>query len=325
MNCGANDNCGAVDQERLQADRQQQAERLRYQHFKGRVLVTGHAGYIGQTVCNRLRYLGIPYIGMDSKTGSDVFFPAHVQLAFQTCPDITAVIHLAAVSSVDQCEADPELALANNLIGTNSLLSVLSAQRKPPRVVFASSQAVKAQPISGVYAATKKLAERELSHYFTATSAPCFALRIANVAGGNHESRTHLIPNLVRSIAYPPFDLTADPEKTVRDFVHVEDVAEAFIHFATIDVGPSFHYLDICSGQPYSIYDLMGLVYRRWGRTIQYNRKPDRKGDFARIPDNNPVHARRLGWSPTLGIERILEDAKNALDKNDTYRRAYGG
>ena len=86
-----------------------------------KVLLTGGCGYIGSSINESLRNLGHDVYIVDTNDGR----------RFQNLSDAVvrrhhAVIHLAASSTVAQCDADPELAIQNNIAGFSSIFDRLS-------------------------------------------------------------------------------------------------------------------------------------------------------------------------------------------------------
>ena len=99
----------------------------------GKVLVTGHSGYIGRVLCNRLRDYGEDIVGYSRRSGGDIRNIAALDKALTGCD---TVYHLAAKVSFN--EKDRGEAYDINVIGTNILLN-LAAKHKVKRVVVAGS------------------------------------------------------------------------------------------------------------------------------------------------------------------------------------------
>ena len=123
---------------------------------------------------------------------------------------------------------------------------------------------------------------------------------------GPYEKQARLIPKVIRSLVEGetlPFDSGA----LVRDFLHVEDLGEAF---AALFDSPVQGAVNLASGQGVSIRDIVSLITLSLDcpRSVQFGALPD--------PDNQPqrivANVRRLhdevGWRPAVDLAaRIAE------------------
>ena len=149
------------------------------------VLVTGGAGFLGTRLIQSLLagVAGSPDVTRvicadqvaspltDARVSSQVGSIADPEFARAVvAPDVTAIWHLAAVLS-GQSEAEPTLAMAVNVGGTQALLDACRALPRPPRFVFSSTVAVFGGPLpddvpedfalrpASTYGMTKAIAE----------------------------------------------------------------------------------------------------------------------------------------------------------------------
>lgn len=148
------------------------------------VLVTGGAGFLGTRLIQSLlagaigpapsRVICIDQVAStlaDSRVVSVIGSVADAGVLEAAVPrDVTTIWHLAAVLS-GQSEAEPDLAMAVNVRGTQALLQACRSAAKPPRFVFSSTVAVFGGPLPAVvpedhalrpastYGASKAIAE----------------------------------------------------------------------------------------------------------------------------------------------------------------------
>lgn len=115
------------------------------------ILITGSEGYIGTNLKNLLRYQGIVFEGIDKKIGYDV-------LQYEDFKDVNLIVHLAAVSGIQACNKDLDMAIRDNISTANHVFRGAFANNIP--VVFTSSQAAK-NPLLNSYAMMKKIIEKE--------------------------------------------------------------------------------------------------------------------------------------------------------------------
>jgi len=104
-----------------------------------RLLVTGHAGFVGTTLlrdCSRL-VPGPEWEIVTLSSGIDITSPSLVPAVASSRPD--AVLHLAALTSVRESFAEPDRYFAVNFGGTLNLLRALRAAEFSGRLVFVGS------------------------------------------------------------------------------------------------------------------------------------------------------------------------------------------
>lgn len=317
------------------------------------VLVTGGNGYIGSHFTRRLRQLGRPHVVLDSLTrsrgnhikGSDLIRGdiGDEELVKAVCRDyrVDIIVHFAAFAYVGESVLEPALYYENNVVKTHRLLMAsLSAGVK--KVVFSSSCATygnaQENPISestiqhpvNPYGETKRVVEGMLSAY-GAYGLRSIALRYFNAAGAaeddelfeDHDPETHLIPLAIRA-TNPEFPLTVfgtdyeTPDGTcIRDYVHVEDLADA--HIAAVDLlegGSNSDQVNLGIGRGYSVREVVGSVERCSGRRVHVKEGPRRPGDPP-ILVADPRKARDvLKWSPQYdNIDRIIYTALVAEER----------
>jgi len=113
-------------------------------HDKPHLLIIGARGFVGQHLAHKAsgRFqvfeAGLPEAGWE-KLAVDVTSPASIDAAFQQAdPDV--VVLLAAVSDIDVCESQPELAEDVNVRGTARVVE--ACVKAGAKLLFTSSAAV---------------------------------------------------------------------------------------------------------------------------------------------------------------------------------------
>jgi UDP-glucose 4-epimerase len=328
-----------------------------------RVAVTGGAGYIGSVVTEQLAASGHHVLVIDnlSKGHRDAVEPA-AQFAELDLLDSAAVaaalrdfgadavVHMAAASLVGESVAEPARYYRNNVVAG---LALLDAMRDAGvgRLVFSSTAAVygapEKQPIeeddptapTNPYGQTKLAFEQALRWYAGAYGLSSICLRYFNAAGATltrgerHDPETHLIP-LVLGVAagtLPSVAIFGDdyptPDGTcVRDYIHVEDLAQA--HILSLDAltrpGVCDAYNLGCGGDGYSVREVVDAAARISGRDIPVHVAPRRAGDPAVLIASSARITRDLGWRPAhQRLDAIVgsawawmsfEEARNQFD-----------
>jgi len=183
-----------------------------------RILITGGSGYIGTNLTTFLEGKGFVVGNVDKKLG---IYAEHLRLPKKH--DLFAIIHLAALAGVVECDQNPAQAVKDNIIASMNIFS-LAAEHNIP-VIVASSQAVQ-KPMSSVYAFTKYTMEQYTKHYFEANIK---LLRFANVYGGQNylETKNSVIACFVqRALKNEPLVIDGTGSHS-RDFIHVDDISNA--------------------------------------------------------------------------------------------------
>ncbi len=218
-----------------------------------RILITGGAGYLGSVLCEHLLAAGHRVTVLDNLMyGQEPLFHlcSHSHLAFvrgdardekvlkRLLGDVDVVIPLAAVVGAPACDRDPWLAQAVNLDAIRLLLKLRSPRQRIVYPVTNSGYGTKSgetfctedsplEPIS-LYGQTKVEAEAAL------LAAPgTITLRLATVFGMSPRMRLDLLVNHFTYAAVTDRYLVLFEKDFKRNFVHIRDVADCFVHAIT--------------------------------------------------------------------------------------------
>jgi len=301
------------------------------------ILITGGAGYIGSHVARQLVERGERIVVLDNlSTGfreaalgaelvvGDVGDHALVERVLAD-HRIDTVMHFAAHTVVPESVRDPLKYYGNNTCATRNLLACAS-KAGVKHFVFSSTAAVYGMPSSGVadeatatqpinpYGASKLMSEMMLRDLCAATSMRHVILRYFNVAGCDPGGRIgQSTPNatLLIKVAcehavgrrerlaifgtdYPTPDGTC-----IRDYIHVDDLADAHIRALTHlrDDGQSLT-LNCGYGHGYSVREVLDTVARISGRTLNIVEEPRREGDPPMLIARSDQLKKVLDWQP---------------------------
>jgi len=303
-----------------------------------RVLVTGATGFVGHAVAAALVEAGHEVVAL---TRSDRPVPPGVQrisgdlldedaVASVIAPaDVEGVCHLAALVRVRDSRTDPLAYWRTNVGGTLGLLRAFRGQPAPPRLVIASTCAVYAdrapQPITEAaavepgspYGTSKWAADRAVADVAATGELGAISLRAFNVAGGlpGHPDRdeTRLIPKVVAVAQGRAAELVVNGDgSAVRDFVHVGDMADAFVR--ALDACRPGHWTayNVGGGRRVTVSDVVAAAEAVAGRRIPVRHGPAAQEPAELIADTTLIR-RELGWHPRRSdIERIVTDALHA-------------
>ncbi len=301
-----------------------------------KVLVTGGAGYIGSHTVHHLERRGHEVAIVDDLSrghfhnvkGKDFHqIPLHDTARLTTLlrgGRFDAVIHFAAYIAVGESTQNPELYFTNNVAGSVSLLTAMSAA-DVKRLVFSSTAAVYGTPGKvpitedtplipvNPYGETKVMVEKILGWLDQYRGLRSIALRYFNACGAEpnsglgeqHEPETHLIPLILRAIQtgnpvtifgtdYPTPDGTC-----VRDYIHVSDLAEAHILAleSLLSGGPSNQF-NVGTGTGHSVNEVIAAVEEVTGKKVPVAIGPRREGDPPSLVADADKLKRTLLWIP---------------------------
>ncbi len=303
-----------------------------------KILLTGGAGFVGSHALRKLRDNHIETLVYDDlSSGHSEMLQGNPMVRGDICdlksltktiadfkPD--TVFHIAALATMSECTKHPQECHRINVEGTRNVLEAMRLNGVK-HIVFASSCAVYANaktltplketdlvgPISP-YAASKRDGELLLKEYEDKHGMRYVAFRIFNVSGAHpdaeigerHDPETHLLPLVIdtmlgkRKSLYVFGDDYPTPDGTaIRDYVHVWDIAEAFMRAGLLlEQGGQSHTLNLGSGIGTSVYDLIRSVEKEAGMTVPFIKESRREGDSAWLFGNSDYLQEVLKWKP---------------------------
>jgi UDP-glucose 4-epimerase len=310
-------------------------------------LVTGGAGYIGGTLVRLLLERGHTVVVYDSLCHSRreavapgaVFVEgdlADTALLTRTLSEtrFDGVLHFAALIEAGESMKRPDVYFRNNTAGTLSLLECMQATGTD-RLVFSSTAACYGEPKrtpieeddalqpTNAYGESKLLSEYMMRWFSSQMGLRFAALRYFNVAGAipgygeNHEPESHLIPlildtalGLRDSIRIFGQDYPTKDGTCVRDYVHVQDLAEAhLLALGSLEKQQSAVY-NLGNGQGFTVREVIDSVRRVTGKAIHVIEEPRRPGDPAVLVASSDKAKRELGWQPKFAdLDSIIASA----------------
>jgi UDP-glucose 4-epimerase len=248
--------------------------------------VTGAGGYIGSRVVAELHADGHDVVPVDDFSAAQVeavdgqpireLDVRNRDALRETFQGVDAVAHLAAISGIPDCTADPERAFDVNVVGTENVAWLCREWGIP--LTFAGSVAALGPPSefpitadhprepTNLYGRTKAMSEDDI-HHLAADAFPAHVLMQANLYGKHRVDGTvvtkDVVTNLFVEQALAGEPLTVhEPGTQAFDFVHVTDVARAYVDSieTLVDADPGARSLVTGSGECLTVNDVADIV-----------------------------------------------------------------
>ncbi len=312
------------------------------------ILVTGGAGYVGSHAARWLARAGHDVWVYDNLSvghraaalpgrliEGELADEAKLRAALKE-HSIEAVMHFAAFALVGESVTDPAKYYRNNITATLSLLEAMRSAGVA-KLVFSSTTATygapKQIPITedepqlpiNPYGFSKLVVERALADYAHAYGLGYAALRYFNAAGASpdgdlgedHTPESHLIPIVLQVALGQRQQITvfgndyATPDGTcIRDYVHVDDLAQAhLLALEKLVLGKGLHF-NLGTGRGYSVRQVIDACRKATGHAIPETLGPRRPGDPPELVADSSRAQKQLGWKPKYpDIESIVATA----------------
>jgi UDP-glucose 4-epimerase len=311
------------------------------------VLVVGGAGYIGSHAAHALKRRGYEVIIYDNLSTGHAALADGFELVVGDISDsgklsqvlrrVNAVMHFAAFAYVGESVVNPRKYFKNNLQDALALLNAV-VDGKVPKFIFSSTCAVYGIPAKvpiteetlrspvNPYGASKLAFENALEAYGRAYGLRFVSFRYFNAAGADesgkigeiHMPETHLIPSVFEAIRgergaleifgddYPTPDGTC-----VRDYIHVNDLAEAHVlGMEYLEKGNSAA-LNLGTGRGHSVREVISTIERVTGRKAPTRMAPRRPGDPAELVADPSRAEKLLNWKAKYSLDQIVTTAWN--------------
>ncbi len=326
----------------------------------GNILVVGGAGYVGSHMVAVLGEAGYKPVTLDnlySGYRDAVIAGEFIQgdlndreLLNQVLDahDFAGVMHFAAHIEVGESVRDPAKYYRNNVANTQNLLDAM-VRYGVNAFIFSSTAAIFGEPKYipideqhpkapvNPYGRSKWMAEQLLEDYDHAYGLKSCALRYFNAAGADprgrlgerHQPESHLIPLVLQaasgrreSIILFGTDYDTPDGTCIRDYIHVDDLAEAhLLALLKLQPGRGLAY-NLGTGRGYSVREVIRTCEEVTGRPIRVVEAPRRAGDPPALVAAADRARHELGWEPQFRDLRAI--VETAWRWHRTHPHGYG-
>ena len=316
-----------------------------------KILVLGGAGYIGSHTVYELIDAGEEVVIIDNlETGhieavhpqakfykGDLRDKDFVDSVLDQEKDIDAVIHFAANSLVGESMVDPLKYYDNNLCGTKTMVQSL-VEHGIDKIVFSSTAATYGEPEkvpivetdrtepTNTYGETKLSMEKMFKWTSKAYNLRYVSLRYFNACGAHpngkigeaHNPETHLIPLVLQVpngkreyISVFGNDYDTKDGTCVRDYIHVNDLAQAHIlAMEYLSKGGESNIFNLGNGVGFTVKEVIEMARKVTNYTIPIREEERRAGDPSVLIASSEKARKVLGWKPQYAdLETIISTA----------------
>lgn len=288
-----------------------------------RVLLTGATGFIGRFCIDSLAERGFEVHAVSSRPAAaadaraewhpcDLLAPGEAARIIEAVRP-THVLHLAwyavperfwtASENVDWVAASAALLRAFERAGGERFVGAGSCAEYAPSSADCDERATPLAP-STLYGACKHAVHTVMESFAAGRFSSAWG-RIFHLYGP-HEQEGRLVPSVIGALLNGGEALCTDGTQ-VRDFMHVQDVADAFAALVASDVqGP----VNIASGQRLPLADLIGRIGVKMdaaGR-IKLGARPMPAGELPRVTASVARLRDEVGWSAARDLDRGLAE-----------------
>ena len=320
---------------------------MRCDNLNKTILITGGTGFVGSFLCKKIiETTDYNVVIFDKKCGGKMdnfiqensdrvsFIKGDIRV-FEEIKNATAgvekVIHLAAITSVQESMNYPELTIETNVNGSKNLMKAcLEAGVK--RIVFASSAAIYGEnqnlpikeqdaglfPLISPYAESKLANEIDI-HALSSSSITSIGLRFFNIYGHNELFEGQLasvIPAFVEMVKQGQSPSIYGDGSATRDFVHLSDVYSAIMRALVVNktnLIEARNY-NIASGTAVSMLELVNSINIQMSQidlnwiSISPKISESRQGDISHSCADITLARNNLSWTPKVKLEEGLRE-----------------
>ncbi len=300
---------------------------------KGRVLVTGGAGFIGSHLCERLLGDGYDVLCVDNYYSSTKDNIAHLlghprfevirhDVTFPLYVEVDQIFHLACPASPVHYQRDPVQTTKTAVHGSINMLGL--AKRTGARILLTSTSEVYGDPLvhpqtedywgnvnpigpRACYDEGKRAAETLFFDYHRQHNLDIKVVRLFNTYGPRmHPQDGRVVSNFIMSaLTGAPLTVYGEGKQT-RSFCYVSDLIDGLIAMMNSgrDVtGP----INLGNPGEFTIGELANIVIEKTNS--------DSKIDYLPLPVDDPIRRQpditrakeTLGWEPTIALSEGLD------------------
>ena len=320
-------------------------------NFDEKIYVAGHLGMVGSAIVTKLSQKGIFNIDVRTRAELDLSNQKDVHnFLKEESPDYV-VIAAAKVGGIHANNNYPAEFIYQNLMieinlihgsylaGVNNLLFLGSSCIYPKESIQPIQEEYLLngilEPTNEPYAISKIAGIKLCESYNRQYGTDYRSVMPTNLYGPNdnfHSENSHVIPALIRrfheaKVNNDPYVEVWGSGNQLRDFLHVDDMADASTYIMTLDnkilyeiISPMLSHINVGSGEEITIKDISYIIkdiveYR--GEIVFNMKMPD--GTYRKLLDISKIES--LGWKPAINLQDGLRQTYNWFLENSEELR----
>ena len=321
-------------------------------NFDEKIYVAGHLGMVGSAIVTKLSQKG--FLNIDVRTRAELDLsnqkdvhnflkeesPDYVVIAAAKVGGIHANNHYPAEFIYQNLMIEINLIHGAYLAGVNNLLFLGSSCIYPKE----SFQPIQEEyllngilePTNEPYAISKIAGIKLCESYNRQYGTDYRSVMPTNLYGPNdnfHSKNSHVIPALIRrfheaKVNNDPYVEVWGSGNQLRDFLHVDDMADASTYIMTLDnkilyevISPMLSHINVGSGEEITIKDISYIIKDivEYNGEIVFNMKmPD--GTYRKLLDISKIES--LGWKPAINLQDGLRETYSWFLENNKVVRS---
>ena len=306
-----------------------------------KIFIAGHRGMVGSAIERKFRSSGFTNLLTRTHSELDLCDPGKVKEFFDKETPDYVVLAAAKVGGIMANSRNPVEFLLQNLAIQNNVITE-AWKHHVKKLCFLGSSCIypahSRQPIKEEYLLTGSLEPTNEAYALAKISGYklcCYlaqeygfntiSLMPCNLYGTNdnyHPQNSHVFPALIRKFVEAVRN--NDQEVTLwgtgaplREFMHVDDVANAVVYFMENHNDPNI--INIGYGSDITIRELAEKIAAATGYTgkiVWDASKPD--GMYRKLMDS--TKAQRLGWSPEISLDHGIARTVKEFSESSEFR-----
>ena len=320
-------------------------------NFDEKIYVAGHLGMVGSAIVTKLSQKG--FLNIDVRTRAELDLtnqkdvhnflkeesPDYVVIAAAKVGGIHANNNYPAEFIYQNLMIEINLIHGSYLAGVNNLLFLGSSCIYPKESIQPIQEEYLLngilEPTNEPYAISKIAGIKLCESYNRQYGTDYRSVMPTNLYGPNdnfHSKNSHVIPALIRrfheaKVNNDPYVEVWGSGNQLRDFLHVDDMADASTYIMTLDnkilyeiISPMVSHINVGSGEEITIKDISYIIKDivEYSGEIVFNMKmPD--GTYRKLLDISKIES--LGWKPVINLQDGLRQTYNWFLENSEELR----